>query len=386
MTTAAAEELTRQISFKNTIVPAGHYLARPLRLIRGYDRGSIRPDLMAGITVAVILLPQAIAFALIADLPPEMGLYAAVIGGLAGALWGSSDQLHTGPTNAISLLVFSSLASVAVVGSPEYIVAASMLALLVGLFQLALGLARLGVLVNFVSHSVIVGFATGAAVLIAVRQIKPLLGLEFEAESVVDLLSGVATNVTEANPATAAIGIGTIVFMIVARKINPRIPAALLAMVLASLVVYALDLVDRGVDVIGLLPSGFPPVSMPVFDWDLVSSLAAGVIAVGAIGLVEIVGDQQVDRRADTAAAGQQPGVCGPGHGQCARRLLLRLPGGRLILPLGGQFSRRRGNAGGRDLLQHLRPGGDAVHGPLRRLPAPFGPGRRAHRHRLPHD
>ena len=136
MTTAAAEELTRQITIKNTLAPAGHYLTRPIRLFRDYAyRENIRPDLLAGITVAVILLPQAIAFALIADLPPEYGLYAAVIGGLAGALWGSSNQLHTGPTNAISLLVFSSLVSVAAVGTPEYLVAASMLAFLVGLFQ-----------------------------------------------------------------------------------------------------------------------------------------------------------------------------------------------------------------------------------------------------------
>lgn len=287
MTTAAAEELTKQITVKNTLAPVGYFLTRPVRLIRGYDREYIRPDLTAGITVAVILLPQAIAFALIADLPPEMGLYAAVIGGLAGALWGSSDQLHTGPTNAISLLVFSSLASVAAVGSPEYIVAASMLALLVGIFQLVLGLARLGVLVNFVSHSVIVGFATGAAVLIAIRQIKPLLGLEYESHSVLEILTGAVTHLYEINPATAAIGIGTIVFLVVMRRINPKIPAALLAMILGSIIVYAFDLVARDVDVIGLLPSGFPPVSAPVLDWDLISSLAAGVIAVGAIGLVE---------------------------------------------------------------------------------------------------
>jgi SulP family sulfate permease len=282
MTTAAAEELTRQITIKNTLAPAGHYLTRPIRLFRDYAyRENIRPDLLAGITVAVILLPQAIAFALIADLPPQYGLYAAVMGGLAGDLWGSSDQLHTGPTNAISLLVFSSLVSVAAVGTTEYLVAASMLAFLVGLFQLFLGIARLGVLVNFVSHSVIVGFSTGAAVLIAIRQIKPLLGLDFEAESVIELLTGTATHILEANPATAAIGIGTILFLIVMRRISPKIPAALLVMILASLVVYVFDLVASNVDVIGDLPSGLPPLSMPVLDWDFISTMAAVVIKIG---------------------------------------------------------------------------------------------------------
>jgi SulP family sulfate permease len=287
MTTAAAEELTKQITVKNTLAPAGHYLTRPIRLIRDYDREDFRPDLFAGITIAVILLPQAIAFTLIADLPPQMGLYAAVIGGLAGALWGSSDQMHTGPANAISLLVFSSLAGIAATGSAEYIMAASMLALLVGLFQLLLGVARLGVLVNFVSHSVIVGFATGAAILIAVRQIKPLLGLQYESDSILSILTGAVTNLNELNPATAAIGVGTIIFLVVMRLISPKIPAPLLAMILSSIFVYLFDLVPQGVDVVGLLPAGLPPLSMPVFDWDMVSSLTAGVLAVGAIGLVE---------------------------------------------------------------------------------------------------
>src|SRR5210317_1221074 len=139
MTTAAAEEITRQITVKNTLVPAGTYLARPIRVFREFKRENLRPDLIAGITVAVILLPQAIAFALIAELPPAMGLYAAVIGGLAGALWGSSNQIHNGPTNAISLLVLSTLSSTAVPGTPEYIVAAATLALIVGVFQLLLG-------------------------------------------------------------------------------------------------------------------------------------------------------------------------------------------------------------------------------------------------------
>jgi SulP family sulfate permease len=287
MTTAAAEELTKQITVQNTLAPAGHYLTRPIRLLRGYDRENFRPDLFAGITIAVILLPQAIAFTLIADLPPQMGLYAAVIGGLAGALWGSSDQMHTGPANAISLLVFSSLASIATTGSTEYIVAASMLALLVGLFQLLLGVARLGVLVNFVSHSVIIGFATGAAILIAVRQIKPLLGLQYESDSILSILTGAVTHISELNPATAAIGVGTIIFLVAMRLISPKIPAPLLAMIISSIFVYAFNLVARGVDVVGLLPAGLPPFSMPIFDWELVSSLTAGVLAVGAIGLVE---------------------------------------------------------------------------------------------------
>ncbi|MFN2137756.1 MAG: SulP family inorganic anion transporter [Candidatus Promineifilaceae bacterium] len=289
MTTAAAEELTKQITYRNTIAPAGKYLTRPIRLLREYDRINFRPDLIAGLTVAVILLPQAIAFTLIAELPPVMGLYAAVVGGMAGALWGSSDQVHNGPANAISLLVLSSLAGVAAIGSPEYVAAAMMLAVLVGLFQLFLGLARLGVLVNFVSHSVIVGFATGAGILIAIRQIKPLLGLEFASNSVIEILSGTVTHVDELHLATAAIGIGTIIFLILMRRIDRRIPGPLLAMILSGIIVYAMGLGRQGVAVIGTLPTGLPPLSIPTFNWELISKLTSGVLAVGAIGLVETV-------------------------------------------------------------------------------------------------
>ncbi|PJF45824.1 MAG: sulfate transporter, partial [Candidatus Thermofonsia Clade 3 bacterium] len=133
--------------------------ARPIAILRSYQRSDLRPDLIAGLTVAVILLPQAIAYALIADLPPVVGLYTAIVAAIVGALWGSSAHLHTGPTNAASLLVLSTLA-VLPYGhdSHAYVAAASLMALMVGLFRLAMGVFRLGVLVNFVSDSVVVGF------------------------------------------------------------------------------------------------------------------------------------------------------------------------------------------------------------------------------------
>lgn len=285
---AATEQISRRLTLQATLKPAAHYLTRPVRLLKNYDRADFQPDLIAGLTVAVILLPQAIAFTLIAELPPEMGLYAAVMGGLAGALWGSSDQTHTGPANAISLLVLSSLAGVAVVGSENYILAAGMLAVLVGALQLLLGLARLGVLVNFVSYSVIVGFATGAGMLIAVRQIMPLLGLSFPIDGVVSIITGTLTHVPEIQPATAAIGIGSIVLLVLIRRVSDRAPGALIVMVLAPLVVYLLGLNEQGVAVIGPLPGGLPPLArLPLLDFELIRTLATGTLAVAAIGLVE---------------------------------------------------------------------------------------------------
>ncbi len=236
--TSISQKAKPQVLLKSAMVPVGRYLTEPVRLFRGYERHNFRPDLLAGITLAVILLPQAIAFALIADLPPQTGLYAAVVGGIVSSLWGSSNQVYTGPTNAISLLVLSTLSNTAVPNTPEYIVAAATLALMVGVFQLLLGLARLGVLVNFVSHSVIVGFASGAGVLILIKQIAPLLGLNYPAQNTMETVVGAAVHFTETNLLTAAIGIGTVIFLIIMQRINPRLPSALMVIIIASLVVF----------------------------------------------------------------------------------------------------------------------------------------------------
>jgi SulP family sulfate permease len=281
-------DLKPRVDLRRSLSPIPYYLSRPVRLFRDYDRGNLRPDLLAGLTVAVILLPQAIAFALIAELPPQMGIYAAAIAAVFGALWGSSNQTHTGPTNAISLLVLSILLSSFTPGTDQFILAAGMLALLAGVFQLTMGLARLGVLVNFVSHSVVVGFASGAGVLIAVRQLPYLLGVHVEAEGSIDLGVGTIAAVPETNPATAAIGIGTIVLLIVLRRINRRIPAALIAMVVSSFLVYAFSLDERGVAVIGELPQQLPRIAdLPLLDLDYITRLSTGALAVAAIGLVE---------------------------------------------------------------------------------------------------
>jgi len=280
--------LGNRLNVSTTLSPVAQYLTRPYRLFRDYDPANLKPDLVAGITVAVILLPQAIAFAIIAELPPQMGLYAAVLGALVGALWGSSNQIHSGPTNAISLLVASSLSAVVAVGTPQFAVAAGLMAVMVGIFQLVMGLARLGMLVNFVSHSVIVGFASGAGILIAIKQMSPLLGIQFEAHNILETVVGVGTNIPDSHLPTTIIGVGTIIVMLIIRRVNRRLPAALITMVLASIVVFIFRLNEQDVAVIGQLPTGFPPLAgLPLFNLDLIARLSAGALAVGAIGLVE---------------------------------------------------------------------------------------------------
>jgi len=281
-------EIQSRIKVGKSLQPIPFYLGRPVRLVREYDRANIRPDLVAGLTVAVILLPQAIAFALIADLPPQTGIYTAVIAAIIGGLWGSSHQTHTGPTNAISLLVLSILLTSFEPGTAEFILAAGMLALMAGLLQLILGLARLGMLVNFVSHSVVVGFATGAGVLIAVNQLPHLLGIEVSGENFISNLYDLIISIPDLNQATAFIGVGTIVIILVLHRVNKRLPAALIAMAISVLLVYIFDLTEEGVAVIEGLKKSLPSLAeLPLLDLGFIQSLSTGALAVAAIGLVE---------------------------------------------------------------------------------------------------
>ncbi|MFW5940973.1 MAG: SulP family inorganic anion transporter [Chloroflexota bacterium] len=276
---------------RRAVEPMGHYFLRPVRLFRRYDRSHFRADFVAGLTTGVIMLPQAIAFALIAELPPEMGIYAAIVGSIVGALWGSSDQVHNGPTNANSLLILSALLSASFVpGTSGFVVAAGLMAVMAGVFQLVLGLARLGVLVNFVSYSVIVGFSAGAGILIAVKQIEPLLGVEFANSDMFGVAVGLMNNLDAIHAPTAVIGLGSIALLVLLPRLSPRLPAALLTMVVASLVVALLGLREAGVGVIGELPQGLPPLaSLPVFNLDVIGRLSTGALAVGAIGLVQTI-------------------------------------------------------------------------------------------------
>lgn len=287
MTTAYIEDANEGNPLLVNLKHIPAYFLQPMQFFRTYNYIHFRPDLIAGITLGVVLLPQAIAFALIAELPPQMGIYTAIIGAVIGALWGSSNHVFTGPTNAISLLVLSVLLSIATPGTSEFIVAAGVLAVMVGLFQLVMGLARLGILVNFVSHSVVVGFSTGAAILIAINQLRHLFGLTVSSRDLVEAFYGVATNLLNTHLPTAFLGLGTILSIGLLRKFNPKLPGTLISMIVASAVVFLLDLDEKGVGVIGQLPSTLPPLAeLPLFELEFIARLSTGALAVGAIGLV----------------------------------------------------------------------------------------------------
>ncbi|MBN2431874.1 MAG: STAS domain-containing protein [Acidobacteria bacterium] len=263
-------------------------LLQPFYLARDYDRRHLKPDLVAGLTVAVVMIPQGIAFALIAELPPEMGLYTAIVGALVAGLWGHSHHQHTGPANAMSLLVLSTLLVVSQTGTQQFIVAAGLLAVMAGLVQLLMGLARLGLLVNFVSHSVVVGFSAGAGVLIIGKQLRHLLGIDFQGDGIITTARSFFDGLGAPHWPTLLLGLGTMVLMAAVRRWRPVWPSLLMGMIGSALAVYLLRLDQQGVSVLGALPFGLPPVAgLPVLNVQLMSQLVTGALAVAAIGLVE---------------------------------------------------------------------------------------------------
>ena len=266
------------------------YFTHPYLILRNYQRGNLRPDLIAGITVAIVMLPQAIAFAMIAELPPQMGLYSAIVASIIGALWGSSNHLHSGPTNATSLLVLTVLLPLAEPGSAKFLALAGLMTVMAGVFRLVLGLARLGILVNFVSDSVIIGFATGAGVLIWANQLRHLLNVNIPSyPALLTTLKEISLHLDETHALSLTIGLVIIVLVALLRAVKPKWPAPLLGMILAAALVGGLQLDQLGVRVIGELPRNLPPFSPLLFNLQAIGDLSTGALAVGAIGLIQSV-------------------------------------------------------------------------------------------------
>ncbi len=264
------------------------YLIAPARRLRHVSIQSLRADVVAGTTLAVVLLPQAIAFALIAGLPPQAGLIAAIVGAVVGALWGSSIFVHTGPTSAVSLLVLSSVAASSATSPSDMLVVAGTLAMFAGVVQIVLGVAKLGLLVNFVSDAVIVGFAAGAGIQIAVSELRYVAGLDIGARGLLARIEAIIRGMPEASTAALSIGMGTIACLLLLRWLRPAWPATLIVLFLATAVVAGVGPAQLGTDVLGVLPAALPmPQSLPLLDSTLVGSLATGAFAVAAIGLIQ---------------------------------------------------------------------------------------------------
>lgn len=259
--------------------------------LRHYHAGHLRADITAGLTVAVVALPQSMAVALIAGLPVEYGLYASIVPAILGSLWGSSAHLVTGPTTAVSLVVFSTLSELAAPGSAAYLELVFFLALMIGGVQIVMGMARLGALLNFVSHAVLLGFTAGAAVLIAFKQLPALLGIPLEKSAhFLRSLFTLMIGLPETHFLTLLLGVITIAMILAIKKWRPRWPGTLMAMIVVGGVVYLFDLEARGVAVVGAIPGRLPPFHVPAMEAAAqVGQLAPGALAIAILGLVEAV-------------------------------------------------------------------------------------------------
>jgi SulP family sulfate permease len=258
------------------------------------DRAALRGDLVAGLTGALIVLPQGVAFATIAGLPPEYGLYSAIVPAIVAALFGSSWHLVSGPTTAISIVVFAAISPLAEPGSAGFIQLTLTLTFLVGVIQLAMGIARLGTLVNFISHTVVIGFTAGAAILIASSQFKNFLGLSIpRGATFYRTIEAVVAQAGEINPYVTAVGAITLLAGVAFKRFFPRFPYMIAAMLVGSAAGVALNsLYDPAVTeirTVGALPGTLPPLSHPVLSASIVKELAGSALALSMLALTEAV-------------------------------------------------------------------------------------------------
>ncbi len=255
------------------------------------QRGALRADIGAGLSVAVVALPQSMAYAILAGAPPVFGLYTSIVSCIVGAAFGSSRHLVTGPTNATAVIFAATLAQRD--GAMELLPAIALYTFLIGLFKFAFGLFRFGRLTNYISDSVIIGFTAGAGILIAGNQLKSFLGVQAEYTPGQGFFPGLLETlraIETTNPYTLAIALGTVAGVLGLRKLNRRIPGPLLACVGGAALVYLFQLNDAGVAIardIGGIPRSLPPLSLFAFDLASMQHLASGALAVAVIGLME---------------------------------------------------------------------------------------------------
>ena len=273
--------------------------------LRTYHRGLLTRDVLAAVIVTLMLVPQALAYAMLAGLPPEMGLYASMLPLVLYAIFGTSASLAVGPVAVAALMTASALSSFAAPGSPEYIGAALVLAALSGLILIAMGVLRLGFLVNFLSHPVISGFVTASGILIAISQLKHIFGVEASGHNVVELLRALLDQWQQVNVITLLIGLGVWAYLWVCRKrLNgwltklgmPASWAGLMvkaapisAVVVTTLLAWGFQLEQRGVDVVGFVPSGLPAMTLPSLDQSLWLGLLPAALLISLVGFVESV-------------------------------------------------------------------------------------------------
>lgn len=251
---------------------------------------NLQKDFWAGLTGVAMVLPQGIAFALIAGLPPEFGLYSAIVVQVIAGLFGSSWHMVTGPTVALSIVIPGIIAPYAVIGSPQYIGLTLTLMFLVGVIQLLFGLFRFGSLVNFISHTVIIGFTAGAGLLIILAQLKTFTGIRLPSGlSPLETLLALQAHWQEFHYLSIFIASVTLVSALLLRKFKPRWPGMLLGLLIGALVNYLLAGAEKGVDMLGVLPASMPQMTLPYLSFPLITNLLPSAFALALLGLIEAV-------------------------------------------------------------------------------------------------
>ena len=261
-----------------------------LKTIQTYDQETFKGDLTAGVTVAIMLIPQGMAYALLAGMPPVYGLYASIIPVLIYAILGSSRQLAVGPVAMVSLLIVAGVGELADAGSDRFIHLAIMTALGVGTVQFLMGVFRMGFLVNFLSHPVLSGFTSAAALIIGASQLSNLLGLDLErSKQVHEILIGAYQNIGNINLITAAIGIGSVVSIMMLKKWKKTFPSALFVVVAGTLITAFFGLNTMGVSIVGNVPDGLPSLQMPGLSLGDFRSLLPIILVISLVSYMESI-------------------------------------------------------------------------------------------------
>ena len=263
-----------------------------------YDRRDLRSDIIAGFTVSALLVPQGLAYALLAGLPPQVGLYASIVPVIVYAIFGTSRQLAVGPVAIVSLMTATALGGLYEQDTEAYLAGAAVLALLVGAVHLVLRFGRLGFVTNFLSHSVLVGFTAASAVIIVASQIKHVLGISIpRTESVLETTIEVARNADATHAATLALGSSCIIGFLVLKRFAKKVPAALIVLLASIAASQLFDLESRGVQTVGEIPSDLPGFSIPTFDGGALGTLTAAAIAITLVGFMESIAVAKVYAR-----------------------------------------------------------------------------------------
>ncbi|SIS49431.1 SulP family inorganic anion transporter [Salimicrobium flavidum] len=258
--------------------------------LMNYQKGDLKNDFSAGLIVAIMLIPQGMAYSMLAGLPPVIGLYASTLPLIVYALLGSSRQLAVGPVAMVSLLVLSGVSTLAEPGSGEYVSLVLLLSLMVGVIQLSMGLLRLGFVVNFLSHAVISGFTSAAALIIGLSQLKNLIGVDLAGQkNIFIIITDAVTRISEINWTTFLIGIGSILLLVFFKRKAPRFPAPLVVVVASTLLVYFFNLEERGVSIIKEVPDGLPALSIPAFNVDSFMALLPIALTISFVGFMESI-------------------------------------------------------------------------------------------------